>query len=168
MDDAALRELANGPIVKRLQISENNRQDGLSECTREMFALAMLVRLGRITEQDVKSTYAAFRKLDKDGDGVLTSKEIIMGAVERERKRNKQGSNNEFGRFTFDRQGYDSLPRQSPRYPPHQNSMHHYSEDGENTRLLRERGLSMESVMSAMTYEDDDVEGQYQTYNSFY
>ena len=111
MDEAALRELANGPLVRRLQISEA-RPDGLKQCTREMFALVMvsrdqylrsiifhficlplllftlqLIRLGKITEQDVRATFGAFHKLDLDHDGRLTSKEIILSAVEEERKR---------------------------------------------------------------------------------
>jgi len=45
MDEATLRELAAGPLIRRLQMSEN-RPDGLVECTREMFALAM-VRMPR-------------------------------------------------------------------------------------------------------------------------
>jgi hypothetical protein len=35
----------------------------------------------------VRSTFAAFRRLDLDNDGRLSSKEIILGAVEEERKR---------------------------------------------------------------------------------
>uniref|UniRef100_A0A7S3VAR4 Potassium channel domain-containing protein n=1 Tax=Chaetoceros debilis TaxID=122233 RepID=A0A7S3VAR4_9STRA len=85
LDDAALEELVTGPLVQRLQLSENN-PDGSGQCTREMFALAMLVRLGRITEQDVRSTFAAFSRLDKDDDGLLTSKEIVMSAVERKKR----------------------------------------------------------------------------------
>ncbi len=54
-----------------------------------MFALAMLVRLGRITEQDVRSTFAAFKRLDRDNDGLLTSKEIILSAVERKKREQK-------------------------------------------------------------------------------
>ena len=82
LDDAALRELATGPLVKRLQLSAT-RADGLDECTREMFALAMLLRLGRISEQDVRSTFDAFRRLDVDDDGVLNSRDIIMGEFHR-------------------------------------------------------------------------------------
>ena len=82
LDDAALRELATGPLVKRLQLSAT-RADGLDECTREMFALAMLVRLGRISEQDVRSTFDAFRRLDVDDDGVLNSRDIIMDEFHR-------------------------------------------------------------------------------------
>lgn len=90
LDEVALRELATGPLVRRLQISEDH-PDVLDKCTREMFALAMLVRLGRITEQDVKMTYAAFQQLDKDNDGVLTSKEIIMSMAVEQRKKSGGG-----------------------------------------------------------------------------
>ena len=159
-----MRELASGPIVKRLQISENHHHDGLSRCTREMFALAMLVRLGRITEQDVKSTYAAFRKLDKDGDGVLTSKEIILGAVERERRKPKQG---EMDELSCDDLEYHQSVEEIPLY---QHSHAANAEQGENASLLmRTRGLSMESQMSAMTYDGEDVEtGEYQTFSTYY
>jgi hypothetical protein len=85
LDDVALRELAFGPLMRRLQLSEYS-PEGLGQCTREMFSLAMLVRLGRITEQDVRSTFAAFRKLDRDNDGLLTSREIIMSTVERRKR----------------------------------------------------------------------------------
>jgi hypothetical protein len=80
LDDAALRELATGPLVQRLQLS-TNRTDGLDECTREMFALAMLVRLGKVTERDVKQTFAMFRRLDVDNEGVLNSRTIITGMM---------------------------------------------------------------------------------------
>lgn len=85
LNDAALRELATGPLVQRLKLSAD-RPDGLDECTREMFALAMLVRLGRISERDVKSTFAAFRRLDVDNDGKLNSREIVLGEVEKRRR----------------------------------------------------------------------------------
>lgn len=85
LDDAVLRELAFGPMMRRLQIIESS-PEGLGHCTREMFSLAMLVRLGRITEQDVRSTFAAFRRLDRDNDGLLTSREIIMSTVERRKR----------------------------------------------------------------------------------
>ena len=60
-----------------------NRPDGLEECTREMFSLAMLVRLGRITENDVKATFAAFRRLDVGNYGTLNSRTIIEGELMR-------------------------------------------------------------------------------------
>lgn len=48
-----------------------------------MFSLAMLVRLGKVTEQDIKLTFAAFRKLDGHNDGVLNSRSIIAGMIQR-------------------------------------------------------------------------------------
>ena len=56
-DETALWELATGPLVRRLQTSGD--QPILKSCTREMFSLAMLVRLGRISEQEIPKTYAA-------------------------------------------------------------------------------------------------------------
>jgi len=86
LDDAALRELATGPLVKRLHVSMK-RPDGLDECTREMFALAMLVRLGKVTERDVRQTFSAFHRLDVDNDGVLNSRTIIAGMMHKRRSR---------------------------------------------------------------------------------
>ena len=68
LDDAALRELATGPLIQRLSLSAN-RADGLDECTREMFSLAMLVRLGKVTEEDIRETFAVFRRLDVNDEG---------------------------------------------------------------------------------------------------
>jgi hypothetical protein len=82
LDDAALRELATGPLIQRLNLSTNH-PGGLDECTREMFSLAMLVRLGKVTEDDIKMTFAAFRKLDVHDDGVLNSKSIIAGMIQK-------------------------------------------------------------------------------------
>lgn len=48
-----------------------------------MFSLAMLVRLGRITENDVKATFAAFRRLDVGNYGTLNSRTIIEGELMR-------------------------------------------------------------------------------------
>jgi hypothetical protein len=58
---------------------------GLEECTRETFALAMLVRLGKVTEADIKQTFAAFRRLDVDNDGYLSSKSIVAGILQKRR-----------------------------------------------------------------------------------
>lgn len=49
LTDDELQELSTGRLIQRLKLA-TNRPDGLDECTREMFSLAMLVRLGRITE----------------------------------------------------------------------------------------------------------------------
>ena len=85
LDDAALRELATGPLIQRLNLSSHT-PGGLDECTREMFSLAMLVRLGKVTEQDIKLAFAAFRKLDVHNDGVLNSRSIIAGMIQRRRQ----------------------------------------------------------------------------------
>lgn len=82
LDDAALRELATGPLIQRLKLA-TSRHAGLDECTREMFCLAMLVRLGKVTEEDIKHTFAAFRNLDVHNDGVLNSKSIIACMVQK-------------------------------------------------------------------------------------
>jgi Ion channel len=87
LDDDALRELAMGPTVQRLHLTAN-RPDGLDECTREMFSLAMLVRLGKVTEEDIKETFAAFRRLDVNDEGVLNSKSIIGAMIHKSRSRN--------------------------------------------------------------------------------
>jgi hypothetical protein len=84
LDDAALEELATGPLVHRLNLAANS-STGLNECTREMFTLAMLVRLGKVTEKDIRQTFAAFRRLDVDRDGILNSKTIISGKIKRHR-----------------------------------------------------------------------------------
>eukprot|EP00547_Thalassionema_nitzschioides_P005277 CAMPEP_0194219352 /NCGR_PEP_ID=MMETSP0156-20130528/25758_1 /TAXON_ID=33649 /ORGANISM="Thalassionema nitzschioides, Strain L26-B" /LENGTH=1274 /DNA_ID=CAMNT_0038948977 /DNA_START=58 /DNA_END=3882 /DNA_ORIENTATION=- len=84
LDDAALRELATGPLIQRLRLSMS-RSNGLDECTREMFALAMLVRMGKVNERDVRHTFAAFRRLDVDNEGVLNSKTIITGIMHKKK-----------------------------------------------------------------------------------
>ena len=88
LDDAALRELATGPLVQRLHLSAN-RPDGLDECTREMFSLAMLVRLGKVTEDEIKETFAAFRRLDVNNEGVLNSKSIIAALIQQKRSKHE-------------------------------------------------------------------------------
>ena len=84
LTDDELRELSTGTLVNRLKLA-TNRPDGLDECTREMFSLAMLVRLGRVTEEDVKATFAAFRRLDVGNYGRLNSRTIIEGELMKRR-----------------------------------------------------------------------------------
>jgi len=84
LTDDELRELSTGTLINRLKLA-TNRPDGLDECTREMFSLAMLVRLGKITENDVRSTFAAFRRLDVGNQGKLNSRTIIEGELLRRR-----------------------------------------------------------------------------------
>ena len=86
LDDDALHELASGPLIQRLHLSAN-RPDGLNECTREMFALAMLVRLGKVTEQDIRDTFSAFNRLDVNRDGVLNSRSIIAGMIHKSKNK---------------------------------------------------------------------------------
>lgn len=85
LDDAALRELATGPLIQRLSL-RSSRSDGLDECTREMFSLAMLVRLGKVTEDDIRETFAVFRRLDVNDEGVLNSKSIIAAMIQKRRQ----------------------------------------------------------------------------------
>lgn len=140
LDDAALEELTTGPLMRRIQLSGNN-PEGLGQCSRETFALAMLVRLGRITEQDIRSTYAAFNRLDKDNDGLLTSREISASTFDR-RRREQKNTMQEAGAF---------LPNQQLKtYEQQQQRGDSISEPG------RERGMSIESNYSAITYEDVD------------
>jgi alkylhydroperoxidase/carboxymuconolactone decarboxylase family protein YurZ len=82
LDDVALRELATGPLIQRLRLSAN-RPDGLDECTREMFSLAMLVRLGKVSETDIRESFAAFRRLDVNNEGILNSKSIIAALIQK-------------------------------------------------------------------------------------
>ena len=89
LTDDELRELSTGTLVNRLKLA-TNRPDGLDECTREMFSLAMLVRLGRVTEEDVKATFAAFRRLDVGNYGRLNSRSIIEGELMRRRALNSK------------------------------------------------------------------------------
>ena len=84
LDDAALEELASGPLIRRINLSAN-RPGGLQECTREMFSLAMLVRLGKVTEDDILDTFNAFNRLDVSGEGVLNSRSIIAGMINKSR-----------------------------------------------------------------------------------
>lgn len=82
LDDAALSELATGPVIQRLHLAGSN-PEGLEECTREMFSLAMLVRLGKVSEEEIRQTFAAFRRLDVNDEGVLNSKSIIAAMIQK-------------------------------------------------------------------------------------
>lgn len=55
-----------------------------------MFSLAMLVRLGRISEKDIQSTFHAFSRLDCDNDGKLSSKDIICGTVKAHKREKRR------------------------------------------------------------------------------
>lgn len=114
LDDVALRELATGPLMQNLQLSTHSTT-GLEECTREMFALAMLVRLGKVSETDIKQTFRAFRRLDVDNDGMLTTKSIIAGMVHKHRS--THGSTNNL-RKAGEIPSEPPLTQQPPPPPP--------------------------------------------------
>ena len=92
LDDDALRELATGPLIQRIHLGGKDSR-GLDECTREMFALAMMIRLGKVTEHDINLTFAAFRKLDVHNEGILNSKTIITGMIQKRRRINLANRN---------------------------------------------------------------------------
>lgn len=71
----AFRKSGVGPIVRRLQQLKEPGGD-LNECTHEKFALAMLVRLGRITEQDIEMSFCAYDKL---GEASININDNIFG-----------------------------------------------------------------------------------------
>ena len=136
-----------------------------------MFALAMLVRLGRITEQDVRSTFTAFNRLDRDNDGLLTSKEIIMNAVERKRK--DQISSPSLLPEPRYKEGARMMPlaENSPLTPGHISSIPHYVNNAVliEPKPLRERGSSFESgsAYSALTYEDAEDSSSFNNTSSW-
>lgn len=91
-----------------------------------MFSLAMLVRLGRITEDDVKSTFAAFSRLDVGNYGKLNSRTVIEGEVMRRRK---SKTNLAALQLSLEKQGPDVIDRlgHAPSYPGFYTAPHHYS-----------------------------------------
>ena len=89
LDDAALHELATGPVIERLHLA-GDHPDGLHECTREMFSLAMLVRMGKVSEEEIRQSFAAFRRLDVSNEGVLNSKSIIAAMIQKRRAQAQQ------------------------------------------------------------------------------
>ena len=124
LDDDALRELATGPLIHRINLDRKDSR-GLNECNREMFALAMLIRLGKVTEDDIKQTFAAFRKLDVNHEGVLNSKSIIGGLIQKQRRttflnRHEKIDERQQQRQTNVSQGFNTG---SSIYPP---SLPHY------------------------------------------
>lgn len=122
LTDDELRELSTGRLINRLKLA-TNRPVGLEECTREMFSLAMLVRLGRITEDDVKATFSAFRRLDIGQHGKLNSRTIIEGEVMRVRSQMNIAAMAQAGEGSELEDGpqLSSTPQQHAfRHPPEQ------------------------------------------------
>jgi len=88
LDDAALSKLSSGDLIKHLSLVDNN-SNRLQECTRETFALAMLVRLGRIDDKDVQNIHKAFQRLDRKRDVKLNSGDIILGQINKTKSKLK-------------------------------------------------------------------------------
>ena len=67
---------------------------GLFECTKEQFALAMLLKLKKISMDDIKACMRQFKQLDKDSSGILDAMDVLLAreahAAKRKRKQNKQ------------------------------------------------------------------------------
>ncbi len=130
-----------------------------------MFALAMLVRLGRISEQDVKLTYIAFQRLDKDNDGVLTSREMIMSEAERKKRKQSEQQWRERHDDSNYREPAEYLsllqhPLSSQNSQSASAASSQTSDRGPPPRMgQRQRGLSFEdeSQFSAITADDEDV-----------
>ena len=95
LDDASLRELASGPLMRRIRQTLGEKDTMLDECSREMFLIAMLVRLGRVTEHDISLICSVFRRLDSGNDGRLDSRDIIFGEL---RKRSNKATLKEWRR----------------------------------------------------------------------
>lgn len=126
LDDEALRELATGPTIQRLHLSAA-RPDGLDECTREMFSLAMLVRLGKVSEDDIRDTFAAFRRLDVNDEGVLNSRSIIVAMIQR--RRDMMSGSKTPGATLQDDEQPPSPPQDQFPPEPTLNLSDHYSDD---------------------------------------
>ncbi|KAL7554225.1 hypothetical protein ACHAWF_017643 [Thalassiosira exigua] len=154
LKDEELRELSTGRLINRLKLA-TNRPDGLEECTREMFSLAMLVRLGRITEDDVKATFAAFRRLDIGNYGKLNSRTIIEGEIMRQKslKNIQEALSPPEPQWQQPLHAYskESLVSEgtnySVEYPEYQHMMHHGSPNPYMTPLHAHHGSSSGSFV---------------------
>lgn len=55
---------------------------GEQSCSFHEYVLAMMIKLGKISQDDIDSCASNFQRLDKDGDGILTVRDLS----ERERE----------------------------------------------------------------------------------
>jgi voltage-gated potassium channel Kch len=163
LDEDALHELVSGPLVKRLTGMADTRPNRMDHCTREMFALTMLIRLGRITENDVRSTFSAFQKLDKNNEGILMGKELPRRDL-RQQQMNFQEVGNSLPR---QRNSNSSLSENSGLLHPlaamnkaagdergnYMSMAAKEDMDPTSRRLMRTRGLSLDSLWSTITDE---------------
>lgn len=141
-----------------------------------MFALAMLVRLGKVTEHDVRMTFAAFRRLDLGNDGVLNSQDIIVGMMQQRRQSSIQNLV-ALGKaesivpqpaadrpwYFFGKNGSTHLVDEEPESPyPYENEQE--AVDPEHESLLQNFPMpSMEnriynSMNDAMSFQSTDLE----------
>lgn len=68
-----LRELAAGPLVKRLDLSAND-----AFCTRDEYTLLTLVLQGKISEADLIECRAAFKELDATASGFISIEDLEL------------------------------------------------------------------------------------------
>lgn len=73
-----LTEVARGPMVKRLGLSQNDRF-----CSRDEFTLLTLVLQGKVTEADLAECRQTFNKLDVIGNGQLSAEDLEVLAQRR-------------------------------------------------------------------------------------
>lgn len=142
-----------------------------------MFALAMLVRLGKVTEHDVRMTFAAFRRLDVGNDGVLNSQDIIVGMMQKRRQSSVQNLV-ALGKdaadvpppstggpwYFFGRHGSTHVVDEEPELPyPYESEQE--AIDPEHESLLQ--NFSMPSSMESRTYNSmHNVHGEAPAYDS--
>ncbi len=146
----------------------DNHSYPLDHCTREMFALTMLVRLGRITEQDIRSTFAAFQRLDKNNNGILTSRQILQKRGER--RPLSSMPQDDVGLLSRQRSVNSALSESSGLLHPlatmnktgdqrvnnYMSTAKEEVEAPDSRRLTRSRGMSLESLWSNFTDENWD------------
>jgi hypothetical protein len=121
-----------------------------------MFALAMLVRLGKVTERDIRQTFSAFRCLDVDNDGVLNSRTIIAGMMHKRRSRLNLSAMNDFSEHD---EAHCNQQLDPPAQPPHEHeeggSMNvrrpgsrypHYIERGQQESPLNAEHVSLLNI----------------------
>jgi len=134
----------------------------MDHCKREMFALTMLVRLGRITEQDIRSTFAAFQKLDKNNDGIIASRQMQGGG-----ETGTSIPQDDIGLLPRQRSVNSPLSESSALLHPlatinktSDENLNYMStakeETSDSRRLMRSRGMSLESLWSNFTDENWD------------
>ena len=70
-----LIELTDGKFMKEMGLHESTQSDA---CTRNEFILAMLLRLEKVSKQDLAACRVQFDKLDADGSGTLDRNDVRL------------------------------------------------------------------------------------------